>query len=378
MNTALASEYLDLPEIPGESDPPPAVTVRETVRLADLQAPARDDGRELICDRFLCRGGSVLFVGPTGAGKSSAAMQAGILWSVGKPFFGLRPSTALRVLYVQAENDGGDLHEMRDGIYKGLELSGQDMAAAGENVRIATVCDAIGTEFIEGVLCPLLAKHSPDLLVLDPLLAYLGGDVARQDVVSKFVRSGLQPAIAQTDCGLLLVHHPPKPRKDVGEAKAGEDAYFGAGSADLANWARGVIVLKPTTHNGIYNLRLAKRGRRAGWVEADGRTPCFERNIAHGKGGLIYWRDAEQGEEFKATASDSLTGDLLAFVPITGSILKSAWIEKAKARSVGEKRAERILETLESEHRVYRWKIPRPNARPQIAISRDPQAGTAE
>lgn len=103
------------------------------------------------------------------------------------------------------------------------------------------------------------------MLILDPLLAYIGGDVTRQDVTAKFVRSGLQPAIAKADCGLLLVHHPPKPKKDTGEAKAGEDAYFGAGSADLANWARAVIALKPTTHHGIYELRLAKRGQRAGW-----------------------------------------------------------------------------------------------------------------
>jgi hypothetical protein len=174
---------------------------------------------------------------------------------------------------------------------------------------------------------------------------------------------------------LLLVHHPPKPKKDTGEAKAGEDAYFGAGSADLANWARAVIVLKPTTHHGIYELRLAKRGQRAGWVEADGVTPCFERTIAHGNGGLIYWRDVEDGEQFRATPTDSAVADLLAFVPSAGSILKSAWLEKVRAKGFGEKRAERILDTLASEQRVHFWRIPRPNCRPAIALARKPQQG---
>jgi hypothetical protein len=382
MNVLLDStEIRDLPDVPdvpdanGAPNGAPVTAPRETVRLADLKAPSRDDGRELICDRFLCRAGSLLFVGPTGAGKSSAAMQAGILWSVGKPFFGLRPSAPLSVLYVQAENDPGDLYEIRNGIYEGLKIAPSDVRTAGNNVRIATVNDAVGDIFLTSVLRPLLAEHRPDLLILDPLLAYIGGDVTRQDVTAKFVRSGLQPAIAEADCGLLLVHHPPKPRKDGGENKSGDDAYFGAGSADLANWARAVIVLKPTTHHGIYELRLAKRGQRARWVEADGVTPSFERTIAHGKSGLIYWRDVEDGEQFRATPNDSAAGDLLAFVPSTGSILKSAWLEKARVKSIGEKRAERILETLESEHRVYIWRFPRPKSRPALALAREPQPG---
>jgi hypothetical protein len=366
---------LDSPEIGDvpDADNAPTTTLRETVRLADLKAPSRDDGRELICDRFLCRGGSMLFVGPTGAGKSAAAMQIAIQWSIGKPFFGLRPAFPLRVLYVQGENDEGDLYEARNGIYEGLELSAQDVRAAGERVRIGPVNDSIGSGFISCVMRPLLAEHQPDLLILDPLLAYLGGDVTRQDVISTFIRSGLQPAIAEADCGLILVHHPPKPRRDMGEVKAGDDAYFGAGSADLANWARAVVVLKPTTHHGIYNLRLAKRGQRAGWVEADGATTSFERTIAHGKNGLIYWRNVEDTEQFRATPHDSAAKDLLALVPPSGSILKSAWLEKAKAKNIGEKRAERILETLQSEHRVYLWKIPRPKCRAAIALSREPQ-----
>jgi hypothetical protein len=378
MNALLESDLLDVPEVSAESQPSGIAAtpvLRETVRLADLKAPSRDDGRELICDRFLCRAGSLLFVGPTGAGKSSAAMQAGILWSIGRPFFGLRPSAPLRVLYVQAENDPGDLYEIRNGIYEGLELFAKDRQTAGENIRIATVNDVVATDFLVSVLPPLLAEHRPDLLILDPLLAYIGGDVTRQDVTSNFVRSGLQSAVAQADCGLLVVHHPPKPRKDTGENKSGEDAYFGAGSADLANWARAVIVLKPTTHHGIYELRLAKRGQRARWVEADGATPCFKRTIAHGKGGLIYWRDVEGGEQFKATPNDSAANALLALVPPTGSILKSSWLEMARAKAIGQKRAERILETLESEHHVYLWRIHRPNCRPAIALAREPQPG---
>jgi len=376
MNDLLENpELRDVPSLDTEMKPADSPRIRETVRLADLKAPSRDDGRELIQDRLLCRGGSLLFVGPTGVGKSSFAMQAGIFWSIGKPCFDLRPAAPFRVLYVQSENDPGDLYEFRQGIYEGLELTKEQVKLAGENVRIATVNDSIGTDFVLTVLRPLLAEHNPDLLILDPLLAYLGGDVTRQDVVSSFVRSALQPAIAEADCGLVLVHHPPKPKRDLGGAKAGDDAYFGAGSADLANWARSVMVLKPTTHHGIYELRLAKRGRRAGWVEADGNTPRFQATIAHGKGGLIYWREVDEGEQFKATPNDTAAVDLLALVPRNGSILKSAWLEKVKGKGIGACRAERILDTLQDDGKIFFWNIPRSNARPAIALAREPQPG---
>jgi hypothetical protein len=304
-------------------------------------------------------------------------MQAAILWSVNQPFFGLRPALPMRVLYVQAENDYGDLYEIRNGICEGLNLNPSQVDQAGENIRIANVNDAIGDQFTNDVLRPLLREHHPDLLILDPLLAYIGGDITRQDAVSKFIRLGLQPAISETNSGLLLVHHPPKPRRDTGESKSSDDAYIGAGSADLANWARGIIVLKPTPHHGIYNLRLAKRGQRAGWVEADGYTTCYEREIVHGKGGLIYWREAESGERFKTLRPDKTKSDLLALIPITGTILKSVWVEKAKSLGIGEKRACRILDNLEEESQIFVSQVPRLRARPAVAISRQQQLATS-
>jgi len=380
MNALLEAPEIrdDVPDVDTETKTVTAPRIREAIRLGDLKAPAHDDGRELIQARFLCRGGSLLFVGPTGAGKSSFAMQAGVMWSLGKPCFGLRPTAPLRVLYIQAENDPGDLYEFRQGIYEGLELMKEHVKLAGGNVRIASVNDSIGMDFVVNVLRPLLGAHHPDLLILDPLLAYLGGDVTRQDVVSYFVRSGLQPAIAEADCGLILVHHPPKPRQDTGTAKAGDDAYFGAGSADLANWARAVVVLKPTGAHGLYKLCLAKRGRRAGWVEEDGQTPSFERTVAHGKGGLIYWRDAEPGEVFTAAAANTKKADLLALVPINSPLEKDVLISQASGKGIGSNRARGFIAELIAEKKLFEWRAARPGTRPKVSLARIPQPQTAE
>lgn len=91
MNSLMASVY-------PEYRPLPKGYVRPVARsLADLEPPPLGgDPDELIKDRFLCRLACLLFVGPTGVGKSSWAMQAKILWALGEPCFGFVPPRPLK------------------------------------------------------------------------------------------------------------------------------------------------------------------------------------------------------------------------------------------------------------------------------------------
>ena len=65
----------------------------------------------------------MLFVGPSGIGKTAASVQQDILWSIGRPAFGIRPARPLKIVTVQAEDDPGDLSEIVSGILTHLELS---------------------------------------------------------------------------------------------------------------------------------------------------------------------------------------------------------------------------------------------------------------
>lgn len=49
--------------------------------LDEFVKPMGSDPAELIKHRYLCRGGALLLVGPSGHGKSSLAMQLMIKWA---------------------------------------------------------------------------------------------------------------------------------------------------------------------------------------------------------------------------------------------------------------------------------------------------------
>ena len=240
----------------GEQPEPtaPAILVRT---LEEFGAdPAEVIGKTLLGIRYLCRAGGMLFVGPTGIGKSSWIMQAIIRWALGQPHFGISPYKPLRILVIQAENDDGDVAEIRNGIFRGLGLTEQEQREACERIQIVCEASATGDVFVS-LVDELAAAHKPDLMVIDPLFAYIGGAVD-QETCSHFLRNGLNPVLQEHGCGLILVHHTNKPPQ--GEEKkawqAGDFAYLESGTSELANWARAVVGLRSIGSHDVFELVL--------------------------------------------------------------------------------------------------------------------------
>lgn len=291
-----------------------------------------DDPDELIKRRFLCRGGSAVLVGPTGVGKSSLTMQMAVMFAIGLPCFGLTPARPMKILIVQAENDEGDMAEMRDGVIGGLNLTDAQRALAFANILIVTE-DAKTREGFAAMLDTLLQSHPSDIVVADPAFAYIGGDASSQRDVSPFLRNMINPVIHRHNIGFVLVHHVNKPPQ--GEQKsqwqAGDFAYLGSGSAEFANWARAVIAIRSIGSDAVFELLLAKRGRRAGWLDDMGR-PTNSRYIAyHREPGVICWRDAEEAEVAPfLPAEKSVTVQVVVDLIGGGATTKSALVAVLK------------------------------------------------
>ena len=355
------------------SNPPVAVS------LGDLVRPLENDPNELLKSRYLCKGGSLLLVGPTGVGKSSFAMQTMLLWSLGRPAFGIEPTRPLKSLNIQAENDDGDLAEMRDGVVKGLELLPEQAIEAFNRIKVCREDARTGTAFFENTVRQLLEEHRPDLLWIDPVLAYLGGDASSQEVVSGFLRNQLTPLLREFNCGVVIIHHTNKPpKKNDGNGWSGGDfAYLGAGSAEWANWARAVLALKSTPAQGIFELHAGKRGGHLRWRAPD-ESRVFSQYIAHSKGeGEIFWRPATESEVESSqargkTLCTSDLGKVLLAIPTTGSIDKVRVIELCKTRGIGRDKTAELIKQLIKDGKLHEVLVPRPGARPEVHLAHGP------
>lgn len=353
--------------------PPPVAK-----KLGELVAHFNNDPNELLRHRFLCRGGGLLIVGPTGIGKSSLSMQCMILWSVGRAAFGIEPVKPLKSLLIQAENDEGDLAEMRDGVMAGLHLTDDERQSALENVIVAREDERTAMAFFAGAVRPLLEQHQPDLLWIDPALSYLGGEVGSQRDVGGFLRNMLNPLLREFKCATVVVHHTNKPPngKEKAEWSAGDFAYLGGGSAEWANWARGVLGIRSLGSHSVFELRAGKRGTRLGWCEPDGKTKAFAKHIAHAKEpGVICWREADLAEvpQPAKRKSGHTKEDLLPHIPLDKPISKDALRGKANAAGIAWNSINSLIAQLLDDGTIYEWKENRPGTNPRKLYARFPQ-----
>lgn len=272
-----------------------------------LRGSVANPDAELLRNRYLCRGGSLLIVGNTGIGKSSLNMQMMMRFAQGVEAFGIQPARPLKSLLIQGENDEADMVEMRDSVVRSLQLNNEQTAAINSNVLVCTEHDRVDAEFVAEVVEPLLAVHKPDLLWIDPVFQYLDGDSNQQQVVGSFLRGQVAPLIKRHNCAVVLIHHTGKPLKGAKRtSNPSLSAYDAAGSAEFSNWPRAVLSLQTTTQTGRYRLVAGKRGGRLGWRMPDGCTRTYEKLLQHStEPGTIFWSEVVVDAATHNTAAEN-------------------------------------------------------------------------
>jgi len=252
--------------------------------IGNFAIPDEVDPNTLLGDRYICRGHACLIVGGSGMGKSTIAYQASILWALGKPFLGIAVTNVkgwLSSVHFQSEDEDGDIAEVRESVYFMLQLTEEEKALVSERVVIITEKVLRGEAFISD-MAVTARKLKSDLVWINPLHAFMKGDIKDAEAVGKFCREGLNAANRDSLWAYMIPHHTPKPAqatagKDPKEKEWNEVMYEGAGSADLVNFCRSVQVLKATKNEGEFNIYLAKRGKKAGVrIEKESESGCLQ------------------------------------------------------------------------------------------------------
>jgi len=252
------------------------------------------DPTNVLGNRWLCRGGSLVMAGQAGTGKSALMMQAAINWTLGQDFFGIKTNDGMkmRTLVIQAENDAGDVAESMQDQINGLYLDEDQRAELKDRMFIYRESVATGKEFGD-VLRKLVIQHQATICFVDPLMAFVGADISETAEAAKFLRHIIQPILNETGVIIVFMHHTGKPKssKDKEGQTMADLAYQLFGSSEVTNWAREIACLQRCPGDEpIYRLGLTKRRSRAGMTDGISPSPVGEIYIRHSpKRGEIRW-----------------------------------------------------------------------------------------
>ncbi len=233
--------------------------------LSDLPEPFGAATRKLsdiepeevtwLWEPYIPNGKVTLLQGDPGSGKTFAALElCARLSRAGKTaLFGTLEDGLGDTIRPRLERMDADLDKVIS-----FEGSREDDGTA------SPVTLANGIEYLSGAI----KKHRPALLVLDPLSAWLGGDVDINR--SNQTRARLGPLVRLAEdsgTAVLLIQHLTKGKRD-------RALYRGLGSIDLVATARSVLMLGKTQEGQSAMVQaknsLGKQGESLGFTIEDG------------------------------------------------------------------------------------------------------------
>jgi hypothetical protein len=366
----------------GEGDKPaievppaisPATYLREGIHEEDI----------LLGDGFLERGCTLFLIAQSGVGKSSAIMQTGCCWAIGKGgdyAFDLNPfkGQPLRIVMIQNEDSRNDCHR-QSRVLNAMNFTKEEKELIEENFKIITLRGKLGQAAFD-VVRAYLDKHERDILVINPISAYAKGDLAQTDDCVEFLYNQFSPVLDTYNCGALAVQHTPKMtgnrREQQKKWTTYDYMYSGAGAATITNYSRGIVTIDAIGNSETFAWRVAKRWRESGWLTP---TQFFKwKVLEESEAKLWVPASSAEGEEAKATSTKTLD-QLLDLVPMLDPIpknqLKNLAIDKKKFkhREYEGLLSEALADSTPDDLRLYEWRIYNPAGGSYVAIARREQ-----
>ncbi len=208
---------------------------------------------------------------PAGEGKSVAMSQTSMAWAMNLPYCGIYPTRPLKIIHFCGEDDASTIGQCREGfLLHSKAITGRQLTAANLKpldimVRTDFSRQFTGDAFLRRLDAMLTEEHA-DLILINPLLSFIGGSIV--ETVSVFLREGLGPILKRHRCAALISHHTCKLNKDSWENM--DFTYSGIGGGEVANIPRSVFTLAPTKVDGLRVLHVSKR-KTVGWKDDEGK-----------------------------------------------------------------------------------------------------------
>ncbi len=216
--------------------------------------------RHWLYGTYLIRGELTVEGAPGGAGKTAHATGMAVEIATGKEVLGEKiwGGGDLKSLYINSEDSGVEMwrriwafclaHNIAEPDLDRLYVAGTDDPRLKHlsflrTVAKATSLDPDGFKQLDGLLDAL----RPDLVVLDPLVAFCGGADMNDNAVMALVVRELKRLAAKFNSAMLIVHH----NRKGGEPGSAEAI---SGAAAIVNLARRAIMPVPMTEDETKKL----------------------------------------------------------------------------------------------------------------------------
>ena len=252
-----------------------------------------------------------MIIAGTGIGKSVLENQLSLDLGIGQGTLGSDLHAQSSHLSSKPRTIKMTLGEMKDSIFNGLNVipGSLEEETYRNMVGIATLNTATGDKFLRG-LEMYLHYYCPDVLWINPVLSYLGGDASSQKDVGGFMRNGLLPLIDKYDCAAILIYHCAKPLREGHVVWNNANyAYYGLGSIEWGGASRAVLtILHVDDITKTYILRACKRESRLRWKDPlDPSKFSNDQYIRQSKAhGILRWYESSPDEIREAKKNQAL------------------------------------------------------------------------
>lgn len=178
---------------------------------------------EWAVEGFIENGGMGMISSAPGVGKTQMSIQFGIACALGKPFFGWKPTKAMKVLMFSLEMGHVGLKMLFETIT--AEFSDEDKVVLDQNFKIIPLGQALPIDrpdsrmFIE----LMISEQNPECVIFDALNKLLTGELKEE--TARKINDYLGLIRARFGCFVWMIHHNVKANADNKKPNRLEDVY---------------------------------------------------------------------------------------------------------------------------------------------------------